>query len=77
MKRLVLVLGVLAAAVSLAILVAPGAGIANGDDNDQGDGSTYGGLHAVAVFFREHRVSHSARAAGLFGHGYTEPFAGL
>src|SRR5262245_15343451 len=37
MKRLVLVLGVLAAAVSLAILVAPGVGIANGDGNSQGE----------------------------------------
>jgi len=35
MKRLVLVLGVLAAAVSLSVLVTPGVGIAN--ENDQGD----------------------------------------
>jgi hypothetical protein len=41
MKRLVLVLGVLAAAVSLAILAAPGAGIANGNDDDQGGDGAY------------------------------------
>src|SRR5262245_42357997 len=37
MKRLLLVLGVLAAAISLTILAAPGAGIANGDGDSQGD----------------------------------------
>src|SRR5262245_58406593 len=41
MKRLVLVLGVLAAAVSLTILVAPGAGIANGDGDSQGENGGY------------------------------------
>jgi len=42
MKRLVLVLSVLAAALSLSVLAAPGAGIANGDD--QGDDSYSIGL---------------------------------
>src|SRR5262245_39188121 len=41
MKRLLLILSVLPAAVSLTILAAPGAGIANGNDDDQGDGSSY------------------------------------